>query len=41
MRGEVLWCQGYSEPGAGRDLASLQTSATEDGDDFVINGQKI
>ncbi len=41
MRGEIMWCQGYSEPGSGSDLASLQTSATEDGDDFVINGQKI
>ena len=41
MRGEVIWCQGYSEPGAGSDLASLQTAATEDGDDFIINGQKI
>ena len=41
MRGEVLWCQGYSEPGSGSDLASLQTAAREDGDDFLINGQKI
>ncbi|MBW2290476.1 MAG: acyl-CoA dehydrogenase family protein [Deltaproteobacteria bacterium] len=41
LRGEILWCQGYSEPGSGSDLASLQTSAREDGDDFVINGQKI
>lgn len=41
LRGEVIWCQGYSEPGSGSDLASLQTHATEDGDDFIINGQKI
>ena len=41
LRAEVLWCQGYSEPGSGSDLASLQTSAKEDGDDFLINGQKI
>lgn len=41
MRGEVIWCQGYSEPGSGSDLASLQTSAREDGDDFLISGQKI
>jgi alkylation response protein AidB-like acyl-CoA dehydrogenase len=41
LRGEIIWCQGYSEPGAGSDLASLQTKAVDDGDDFLISGSKI
>ncbi|MDX1800150.1 MAG: acyl-CoA dehydrogenase family protein [Marinobacter sp.] len=41
VRGEIRWCQGYSEPGAGSDLAGLQTRAVDQGDHFIVNGQKV
>ena len=41
VRGEIRWCQGYSEPGAGSDLAGLATSAVDQGNTYLVNGQKV
>mgnify|MGYP001156824784 FL=1 len=41
VKGKIWWCQGYSEPGSGSDLASLSTKAVPDGDNYIVNGQKI